>query len=402
VVVEMAETLHVLCLSPDATTAAGVAAMLASCPDITTATRMADYDEGLKDLREPDLVIVVLEEDPTRGLGVVEAVRRTGRKVHILAVSVDDDPETTIRTVRSGADEQLWLPLSQRDLLKVCIKVTETRRGQAGTKRHGGELWVAYSAKGGVGVTTIVTNLALALRARGRDVALADLDVYTGDAALFLNLAPTHSLRDVVTNLKRLDSTFVQSAMIRHPTGLHVLAAPEQTREAPLELTHEQAIAILDVLTGMHEVTLVDTPGIRCEVTRAALTSADRIFLVTELSLPSLRATVRTLDWLRGEGVDPGETVDVVMNKHTGRAPEIAPSEAARTLGVPFRALLPRDDAVAWAAVNGGLPLSDVPNGTTLQRAIAGLASREGKAGSEPPRRRRGLLGFLSGADSRT
>src|SRR6185369_6486293 len=59
----VAEPLRVLCLSPDSTIAAGVAAMFASLPDFTLATRTVGYEEGLRDLREPDLAVVVLEDD---------------------------------------------------------------------------------------------------------------------------------------------------------------------------------------------------------------------------------------------------------------------------------------------------------------------------------------------------
>src|SRR5207302_6281999 len=118
------------------------------------------------------------------------------------------------------------------------------------------------------------------------------------------------------------------STMIRHASGLQVLAAPEQTSESPLDLGHEATVAILDVLTAIYEVTVVDTPGIRSEATRAALGAADRILLMTELTIPSLRGCVRTLAWLRDEGVDAATTVEIVVNKYADRS-DISPAEAA-------------------------------------------------------------------------
>src|SRR6185295_2482076 len=267
--------------------AAGVAAMLASLPDFTMATRMATYDDGMRDLREPDLAIIVLEEEPARGLELIEAVHRSSPSTQVLAVSPVDDPDTIIRAVRKGADEHLSLPLDQHALLKVCIKVSEVRRGgKVNAAGRGGQLWVAFSPKGGVGVTTLVANLAFALRAMQRETAVLDLDVFAADLPLFLNLTSAYSLKDLAGNFKRLDSVFLQGAMMRHPSGLQILAAPPPSPgEAALDLTRDQTVEILELLAGMYQVTLVDTPGILTDAVRAALLAADRIFLVTELTI---------------------------------------------------------------------------------------------------------------------
>lgn len=400
----MPETMHVLCLSPDPDTAGGVAAMLASLPDFTMATRMAGYEEGLRDLRDPDLAIVVLGEVPTTGLGVIEAVHRALPSTQVLAVSPDEDPETIIKAMRAGADEHLALPLSQHALLKVCIKVSELRRvAQPEGGGRGGELWVVYSPKGGVGVTTLAANLALTLRAAGRDVALVDLDVYAGDIPLFLNVNPNYSLRDIFNNIKRLDSVFLQGTMIRHPSGLQLLAAPQPASgELPLFLSRDQTIEILELLSGTYHVTVVDTPGIPTDATRAALTVADRIILVTELTIPALRGCLRTLDWLRDEGIDVAAHVEVVVNKYAKSGAEITPAEASRTLNLPLRALLPRDDAGALTAANTGVPLAEVRGSTLLHRAIVALAKRTDDT-EETTRTRKGmgLLRLFSGAERR-
>jgi Flp pilus assembly CpaE family ATPase len=72
--------------------------------------------------------------------------------------------------------------------------------------------------------------------------------------------------------------------------------------------------------------------------------------------------------------------VEIVVNKHANRAWEVPPEEAARTLKLPIRALVPRDDAVVWEAINGGRPLDDVKPGAPVQRAIAALAAPHGTA----------------------
>lgn len=390
-----AEPLRVLCVSRDGSTAAGVAAMLASLPDFVFATRTAGYAEPLAHAQELELAIVVLDENSAAGLGVIEGLRRGSRGTYLVAVSSDDDPETIVRTVRAGADEHLSLPLSQHDLFKICIKVSEACRDTSPPDRRGGALWVVYGPKGGVGVTTLVVNLAIALRAAQRDVAVVDLDVYAGDAAFFLNVQPTYTLRDVVTNYDRLDAVSIRGAMMRHPSGLAILAAPSVGRgEPPLEPTAEQMIDVLELVIGMHELTLVNTPGIPSEATRAVLTAADRVLLVTDLTVPALRGCVRTIDWLAGEGVDPTSAIEVIVNRYNARSTEVSTADVSRMMRAPVRALLPCDDAAALSAANAGRPLAE---GTPLQRAIAELVSPGGPP-TEASWIRRGLSKLFPGS----
>jgi len=391
----LAEPLRILCLSREPTIAAGVAAMLASVPDFVLATRTLGYDEGLQDLREPDLAVVVLEDDPTAGIDVIAAVRRGSPATYIVAVSLDDDADTIVRAMRAGAAEHLSLPLSQQELFKTCIKVVELRRNRPSKDAAHGELWVAYGPKGGVGVTTLVVNLAVALQAVQRDVAIVDLDVYSGDAAFFLDVKPAYTLRQVAS-AEHLDPVFLRGAMTRHRSGLPILAAAAAGgKEPPLELSAKQTLTILELVTGMHELTLVDTPGIPSESTRAALGAADRVLLVTDLTVPALHGCMRTLDWLRGEGVDLAATVDVIVNKRDGRSAEISPKDASKTLGLPLRALLPRDDVTALGAANAGKPLADVKPGGVLERAIAGLVTPASPA-AELSRQRPSFLRLFS------
>ena len=395
----MDEALHAICLSVTPALAADVTKALAHLPGFTVSAREADYQGGLRDLRDPDLVVVILESDPTQGLNVIEDVLRAAPSTRVLALSHDENPELIIRAMRAGADEFLPLPVTATALLKVCIKVSETRRCNAPAQARRGELWVAYGPKGGVGVTTVVTNLAFALRASQRDTALVDLDVYNGDLALFLNLTPTYTLRDIVSSFRRLDSVFLQGTMSRHASGIELLAAPAVTSIEPaLELSGEHVRGILELVRSLHEVTIVDTAGLPSEATRTALSLANRIFLITELSIPSLRGCIRTLEWLREDGVDVEARVEIVVNKHANKGAEVPLADATRTLKMPTRIVIPRDDATALAAVNNGLSMEEVRAGTPLARAIAALATPDTPP-AEGAVKRKGLMRLFSTAE---
>ena len=396
----MEETLQALCLSSDAATSGEVTALLARLPGFSVRTREADYQSGLRDLREPDLAIVVLGAEPVPGLTVIEEIHRNAPSTRVLALSHDENPELIIKAMRAGADEFLPLPATLNSLLKVCLKVSETRRSESRAHTTSqGEVWTVYSPKGGVGVTTIASNLAFALRQIQRDAALVDLDTFTGDLAVFLNVTPTYTLRDIAADFRRLDSVFLQGTMTRHASGLELLAAPAvMPGEPPLGVGAEHVRAILDLLRSLHEVTLVDTPGVPSETTLAAVTMASRIFLVTELTIPSLRGCLRTLDWFKEEGIDVATQVEVIVNKFSKQIGEVPPAEASKTLKLPIRAVLPRDDVTAMAAINSGVPLHEIRGGSALQRAIAELVAPPAQVG-DTSTKRKGFMRLFSAAE---
>lgn len=392
----MNESLLVLCLSPDPDAAGQFLSTLSALPGFTITPRQVDYQNGLRALREepPDLAVVIIGEDRGLGLAVIEDVHRSAPSTRVLALAANESPETIVRAMRAGADEFLPLPVSPSALLKECIKVSEIRRCAGPNGSRQGDLWVVHGPKGGVGATTLASNLAIALKDGGRDAALVDLDVDSGDLALFLNITPEYTLRDIAENSNRLDSLFLQGTMSRLPSGLELLAAPALLPgETPLSLSEPDTVVVLELLRGMHDVTLVDTPSVPTSAAHAAMIRATRLFLVTDLTLPALRACLRTLDWLRADGVELERIVEIVVNKYAKIPAEIPVAEAAKTLKLPIRTTLPFDAAAAVAAVNNGTPLKDVRQTQGLADAIAELINREhGTATSAPTAKKPSLL----------
>lgn len=387
----MSTSLQILCVSRDPELAGEVVAAMGTLAGFSVSAREADYADAARAVQErsPDLAIVILQDDVGPGVAVIEDLRRHAPATHLLALAPDELPETIIRVMRAGADEVLPMPVSTTALLKVCIKVTEVRKAAIPAAGPQGELWVVHAPKGGVGATTLSANLAIALRARERSCAAVDFDVYQGDLALYLNVTPTYTLLDIAEDVKRLDQLFLQGTMTRHESGAEILAAPVSSNGiAPLVLGSEDAGTILDLLSRLHEVTVVDTPTVLTDSLRAAAMRADRFLLLTDLTMPSVRACMRTLEWLRLDNVDLAR-VELIVNKQTKVAGELTPEEVGKTLKLPVRAVLPRDEA-ALTAVNHGQPLRDVKQNLPLWTAILGLSAPEGEAAPEP--KRSGLL----------
>src|SRR5262249_58114636 len=88
---------------------------------------------------------------------------------------------------------------------------------------------VFFGAKGGAGTTTTAVNCAVELaRLSKRATVIVDLKPGLGEVALFLGVRPRYSVLDAIDNLHRLDREFLRELVMKHKSGLEILAGSDQ------------------------------------------------------------------------------------------------------------------------------------------------------------------------------
>ncbi|MGA7288800.1 MAG: AAA family ATPase, partial [Terriglobales bacterium] len=171
----------------------------------------------------PDVLLVDIPTDAVESaLRTIELLHQELPNAAVFAVGPMTQPQLIVRTMRAGVREYIERPTSTTDLLEAFVRLTSTRR-KPGRENSRGKVFTVVNAKGGSGATTVAVNLALALQSAHHNTALVDL-APLGHCALHLNLKPTFTVSDAVTNLHRLDSSLLDSFMARHDRGLQVLA----------------------------------------------------------------------------------------------------------------------------------------------------------------------------------
>ncbi len=344
-----------------------------------------DLDELLRQLDGAVPAVVVLDCDlgRTEALALAAHLAQAGGP-RVVLVS-DAGAELGLAALRAGVHdivhpgaEVVELAAVLGQALTAASSTLDASAAGAGPARRGRVVSVV-SSKGGVGKTTVSTNIAVGLaQLAPQSTVLVDLDVQFGDVASALNLSPDYSLLDAVDLARGGDSMALKTSLTLHETGLYVLAAPDSPAAAD-RISGDDVDLVLGMLAAEFAFVVVDTaPGLS-EHTLAALDRTTDPVLLTSLDVPGLRGLRKEVDTLRELGMLP-EARRLVVNFADPRSGlRIADVEA--TIGTKVDVALPRSRNVP-SSVNVGVPLLQAGGSDKTTRLLRTLV-RGLVAGSE-------------------
>lgn len=230
------------------------------------------------------------------------------------------------------------------------------------------------AGKGGSGKSVVATNLAIAMGMRHdpERVAIVDADLQFGDVALMLQIDPVRTIDDVIGQLDSLTDARLDSALLRHESGLRVLPAPLLPVRAG-EITAKSVVEVVDRLRGMYDTIVVDTGPVFDDGLVTILEHADAVVTVVDMDLPSVKNAKVALDALRGGGF-PMERITMVVNRVNSKA-RLDLVELERSLGLRVGGSVPSDRLVPQS-VNEGIPLLALSPRSKVARSFLALAER--------------------------
>jgi len=292
---------------------------------------------------------------------------------------IDDEEsrEALARLLAERAPETLERALGTRG------KTQATPRGRVVT---------VFGSRGGVGSTTVAVNLAwLLAHETSCKVALIDLDLRLGTVALSLDLEPTHGLREVLESPDRIDSLFISSAMARASETLSVLSAEEPLGDH-LRIDAAAFDALIADLRANFDWIVVDAPRAAAIPEDRIFAQADKVMLVSDLSLAGMRDAVRIAGWIKSSATRA--TLSVVVNKAGMHIKaEVPRADFERGIEIKVAQVLPFDPKTAGAASNVGRPIAVAAKGTAIAKGLRQICA--GFATAEKPVRAKSSLGLF-------
>jgi pilus assembly protein CpaE len=330
-------------------------------------SRTLDRDEMLVNASEHQLVIVDVT-DPRTAIEICTQIRSTPglTQVPVLCISPSDDVEDRIRFLEAGTDDVIARPFDARELeARVEALLLRFQRSRDLAPALGGTILsvgrgrrsvAVYSPKGGVGTTTIATNVAVAAAAKRPDrVVLIDLDLQFGSVATHLNIRPRQSLAELVRDESAMrEPDLIRTYAVRHDSGLQVLAAPP-VPEASETITAEHVGRIMAVAMEAWDLVVVDAGSGLDERVLTVLDAADTVILPVCPEITSLKSMHSLLEYLNETGSVGLKSMFVLNNSFARDILKLRDVESALDSKVAFE--LPYDPFLYLKAVNEGIPI---------------------------------------------
>ncbi len=339
----------------------------------------------------PDVMLMRIEEPLVRPVQTLSRINDGLPDLPIVVFSTEANIRLMRQSMVSGASDYLQEPLNPEELEASIIKVLE-RKEREGMRRRGelddpipqGTIITVFGAKGGIGKTTISSNLAVALAGEAhQSVALVDMDTRFGDVAITMDIPVERSIADLARNLDNVDRQSLKEYLVEHESGVHILPAPTRPSDWR-NLTARHVRDVVDVLAQTHDFVILDTPGTFNEIVAAAIEVGTMILLVTTLDMASIKDTVLALEMLHERFGNDEERIKVVLNR-AGVDTGVREKDVERTLDSPLWWRIPQDNEVVKAAQLGRPIVMSRPNTKVsleireMARALAGVRQQKQK-----------------------
>lgn len=369
----MSDKIRVLIVDDLPETRENVRKLLQFESDVEVIAQAGDGEQAVEMARQhrPDIILMDINMPGLDGIAASQAIVQHVPSAQIIIMSVQSEADYLRRAMLAGARDFLMKPFSGDELITAIRRVHTMRpavpeapvrpepverierNGRAPKKREANIISV-YSPKGGSGCSTIAVNLAVALAEDGYGTLLIDGSLQFGDVAIMLDLKPSTSIVDLVDRMVELDADLISSVLVKHDSGLRVLMAPPRPEMADL-VTEEKVKALLDMLREQFEYIIIDSSSSLNDIALAMLDVSDRVFLVTQQSLPTLKNVSRFFDLAQTLEYERDKVL-LIVNRSSDKL-GISVKDIGDTLKRPVIATIPIDEEAVARAADQGRPL---------------------------------------------
>ena len=407
-------------------------------PDIEVVGTASNGREGVDLAKElqPNIILMDINMPDMDGITATELISEAVPNAAVVMMSVQSEGDYMQRAMLAGARYFLTKPTPAEELYGVVRGVHSKNKARGvieappsdrGSRRRRpdddfedlddgqrrAQVVVVYSPQGGSGKTTIATNLAAGLMSEGTKVLLIDADLQFGDVGIFLNLKAPTTIVDLAKDAEEdLDMDLVENVLVAHETGLKVMLAPLRPEDAEtVDVAHIPPL--IEKLRPLFHFIVVDTASPLNDLALALFDIADRILLVVNPTLPSVknvRAILNVMDALQY----PEGKAQLVMNRVSAELEKakVLPTVQQLEGSLKRKALgaIPVDERRVLAALNRGTPVIARDRNLSPAKEIVALAEalrasfaplrEESSAGSQDSKQSSSRLGRLFGSSA--
>lgn len=325
----------------------------------------------LTEMQNKSIFLVDLSNNKQEKLDLILKVSQQSPNCKVLALSDNPTVDLIIRIMRAGAKEFVPIPILKNEFFDSLNKIIS--QFEEPKKNNKCKIISVFSNKGGIGKTSLATNLALELsKITKESVALIDMNFQMGDITTFLDLKPSFNISYMLENIDKINETFLLSTLEKYKnSSLYILADPPYFKQAD-NIQPKQITKLFNTLKETFSYIIVDAEASFDGKNIAALDNSDLILLVTVANIPALRNTQRCLELFEKLGYDKNKT-QIVVNRYMEND-EIKEDDVEKVLSKSVYWKIPNNYFALMTAINKGVPVSSINANTNIAQSYRDLA----------------------------
>jgi pilus assembly protein CpaE len=335
------------------------------------------------------VTVVIIDLDATRNeemLALERLMLRIGTWPPVVVVTQGFDAEVARSLLQMKVADFLVKPVQPVELVRTCARVARA----TGAETTEAQIYTFIPAVGGAGVTTLAIQTALLLLngSGGRtrpSTCLVDLDFQHGACADYLDLEPRLDLKEIEPRPERLDRQLLEIMLSHHASGLELIAAPNRPAEMR-SFDPDMVTRLLDLVSSHFDYVVIDMPRTWFSWTDSVLLGTNRLFLVSEMTVPSLRQAKALVGAIR-ERLGDGPKPQVIVNRFEQRMfdPGLKRADIEQALGADFVGTIPNNYRLVREAIDRGVPLDEVKAGNNITAQLRKLMLPQSAAKAAAP-----------------
>jgi len=331
---------------------------------------------GVENFATDGATVVVVDLDaarPEEMVALEHMMLQIGISPPVVVVTQSFDAEVARRLLQMRVADFLVKPVQPIELVRTCARVA--RSAVAESKEA--QIYTFIPAVGGAGVTTLAIQTALLLLNSGQrvrpTVCLVDLDFQHGACADYLDIEPRLDLKEIEPRPERLDRQLLEIMLSHHASGLEVIAAPNRPAEMR-SFDPDMVTRLLDLVSSHFDYVVIDMPRTWFSWTDSVLLGSNRPFIVSEMTVPSIRQAKALVAAIR-ERLGDGPQPRVVVNRFEQRMfdPGLKRTDIEQALGDAFAGTIPNNYRLVREAIDRGVPLDEVKAGNNISTQLKKL-----------------------------
>jgi DNA-binding response OmpR family regulator len=269
--------------------------------------------------QSPDLVILDIMLPGLDGFEVCRRLREGSNTANISIVMLSGKAQESDKDtgLKMGADAYLIKPVDRHELIDTVNRLVNEKTEIV--KHRQGKIITFIGARGGVGTSTITTNVAVALADKGYSTLLVDLSQSFSILADMMGLTIEQSVAGLFRGTGGVISpSVIKELMVNHPSGIKLLWADVFPEEYG-SMTRENVDILMQETGNLSDFVIVDVPASPSDHAVAALTAADTVVLVAGAAKESLERIDTSITRLSRFGVN-SNNIKLILVDRSGNA----------------------------------------------------------------------------------